>query len=126
MPVASDSSCFNTSIDVWQAKDSDVLVDGCLFEGNYANDKGGAINHEDKHISVLGSVFYNNSVGSESKEESEWCHARDSERLAPSSLRLRPRLAVSIPHQTTDVDNRVLLFDRMNIGARRDIIVNNK
>lgn len=59
--------------DAWQAKDSYVLVDGCLFEGNYANNKGGAIHHEDKRISVVGSVFYDNVAGSESVEDSESC-----------------------------------------------------
>ena len=107
MSIANESPCVNTSTDVWQAKDSDVLVDGCLFEGNYANNKGGAIHHEDKHISVIGSVFYNNVVGSESEEESEWCHACASERVARSLLGLCPGLADSIPHQTTDFDKRV-------------------
>ena len=108
MPVANDSSCFNTSTDVWQAKDSDVLVDGCLFEGNYANNKGGAIHHENKHISVIGSVFYNNSVGSESEEESEWCHVRATERVAPKFFGTLPS-----PHLTTDVHKLVSLFNPM-------------
>ena len=122
MPVANGSSCFNTSTDVWQAKDSDVLVDGCLFEGNYANNKGGAIHHENKHISVIGSVFYNNVVGSESEEESEWCHACASERVAPSLLGLA--LGWLIPYLTKqrisiNVYGSLLLFDPIMIPILR-------
>lgn len=56
---------------LWQARKSYVLVDGCLFEGNYAGNKGGAIHHQDGNISVLGSVFYDNVAGSENEHDSE-------------------------------------------------------
>ncbi|CAN0077212.1 unnamed protein product, partial [Laminaria digitata] len=45
------------------AGDSNALINGCLFEGNYANNKGGALHHEDQQISIIGSVFYNNEAG---------------------------------------------------------------
>lgn len=54
-----------------QAPNSHVMVDGCLFEGNYAGNKGGAIHHEEMNISVLGSVSYDNVAGSESVKDSE-------------------------------------------------------
>lgn len=54
-----------------QAKDSYVLVDGCLFEGNYAGDKRGAIHHDERNISVVGSVFNDNVAGSQNEKGSE-------------------------------------------------------
>lgn len=48
-----------------------MLIDGCLFEGGYANKKGGGISHEDGDMSVLGSVFYGNVAGGNNIEHGE-------------------------------------------------------
>lgn len=85
MPLTIESTARFALVDVlWQAKDSYVLVDGCLFEANYANHMGGAIHHDDTHISVVGSAFFNNVAGSENEEDSESCQARTTARDARS------------------------------------------
>ncbi|CBJ32402.1 adhesin-like protein [Ectocarpus siliculosus] len=57
---------------VWsgEAKDSTVLVEGCLFDTCYASKKGGGLIQESGQLSVVGSLFYNNTAGS-NNEESE-------------------------------------------------------
>ncbi|CAM9574874.1 unnamed protein product, partial [Ectocarpus sp. 12 AP-2014] len=52
------------------AKDSTVLVEGCLFDTCYASKKGGGLLQESGQLSVVGSLFYNNTAGS-NNEESE-------------------------------------------------------
>ena len=47
-----------------QAKRSNVSIDGCLFNGCYASQKGGGINQDVEKMSVMSSVFYNNVAGS--------------------------------------------------------------
>lgn len=50
---------------------SEVLVDGCLFEGCYAKKKGGGASQLNGNMSVLGSVFYGNVAGGENIENGE-------------------------------------------------------
>lgn len=60
----------NTSND-WQAKNSNVSVDGCLFEGCFAGNKGGGLSQDDGQLSVLSSVFYNNVALSDIEDDGE-------------------------------------------------------
>ncbi|CAB1104673.1 unnamed protein product [Ectocarpus sp. CCAP 1310/34] len=53
------------------AKDSTVLVEGCLFDTCYASKKGGGLLHESGQLSVVGSLFYNNSAGSDNQESKD-------------------------------------------------------
>lgn len=50
---------------------TDVLIDGCLFEGSYANRKGGGISQQHGDMSVVGSVFYGNVAGGNNIENGE-------------------------------------------------------
>lgn len=45
-----------------------MLVDGCLFERCYAKRKGGGASLKNGNMSVLDSVFYNNSAGGDNIE----------------------------------------------------------
>ena len=45
-----------------------MLVDGCLFEGGYAQKKGGGISQQNGNMSVSGSVFYGNGAGGRNVE----------------------------------------------------------
>lgn len=54
-----------------QVENTDVLIDGCLFEDCYASKKGGGMHQGVGQTSVLGSVFYNNSAGSDNIEDGE-------------------------------------------------------
>lgn len=59
--------------DGWQAEDSEVLIEGCLFKGCYASKKGGAVNQDEGQMSILGSVFYSNVAGTNNVAGSECC-----------------------------------------------------
>ncbi|CAN0082894.1 unnamed protein product, partial [Ectocarpus sp. 8 AP-2014] len=50
---------------------TDVLVDGCLFEKCFASKKGGGMHQWMGQISVLDSVFYNNTAGSANREDDD-------------------------------------------------------
>ncbi|CAM9462085.1 unnamed protein product, partial [Ectocarpus sp. 12 AP-2014] len=50
---------------------TDVLVDGCLFEKCFASKKGGGMHQWMGKISVLDSVFYNNTAGSANREDDD-------------------------------------------------------
>ncbi|CAN0356022.1 unnamed protein product, partial [Ectocarpus sp. 12 AP-2014] len=50
---------------------TDVLVDGCLFEKCFASKKGGGMHQGIGQISVLDSVFYNNTAGSANIEDDD-------------------------------------------------------
>lgn len=54
-----------------QAKDSTVLVEGCLFDTCYASKKGGGLLQESGQLSVVGTLFYNNTAGSNNVESGE-------------------------------------------------------
>ncbi|CBJ26637.1 adhesin-like protein [Ectocarpus siliculosus] len=53
------------------AEFTDVLVDGCLFEKCFASKKGGGMHQGIGQISVLDSVFYNNTAGSTNIEDDD-------------------------------------------------------
>ncbi len=76
--AVSDLNCFDLSgIDscvvcsLLQVENTDVLVDGCLFDSCYASKKGGGFHQEDGYISVVDSLFYNNVAGSTNEEAGE-------------------------------------------------------
>eukprot|EP00904_Undaria_pinnatifida_P010820 jgi/Undpi1/6869/HiC_scaffold_21.g09345.m1 len=50
---------------------SEVLIDSCLFEGGYAQNKGAGISHGNGNMSVLRSVFYNNTAGGNNIDSEE-------------------------------------------------------
>lgn len=54
-----------------QAENTDLMIDGCLFESNYASKNGGGLQHESGSVTVLGSVFYNSVAGSDDVEGGE-------------------------------------------------------
>lgn len=54
-----------------KSTDSDVLIDGCLFEACYANGEGGGMFHSTGSMSVVGSMFYNNTAGGDNAEDGE-------------------------------------------------------
>ena len=54
-----------------QAVDTDILIDGCLFEDSYASNEGGGLHHGTGQLSVLRSVFYNSSAGNGNIEDGE-------------------------------------------------------
>ena len=45
-----------------------MLIDGCLFDDCYASEKGGGFHLEGGQISVVNSLFYNNTAGSVNEE----------------------------------------------------------
>ncbi|CAN0448965.1 unnamed protein product, partial [Ectocarpus sp. 8 AP-2014] len=53
------------------AKDSTVLVEGCLFDTCYASKKGGGLLQESGQLSVVGSLFYNNTAGSDNQDSED-------------------------------------------------------
>lgn len=54
-----------------QAVDTAVLLDGCLFDKCYAGKEGGGLLHEFGRMSMVDSLFYNNTAGSENTEGGE-------------------------------------------------------
>ncbi|CAM9587167.1 unnamed protein product [Ectocarpus fasciculatus] len=53
------------------AKESTVLVEGCLFDTCYASKKGGGLLQESGQLTVVGTLFYNNTAGSDNVESEE-------------------------------------------------------
>ncbi|CBJ33129.1 asn/thr-rich large protein family protein [Ectocarpus siliculosus] len=53
------------------AKDSTVLVEGCLFDTCYASKKGGGLLQESGQLSVVGSLFFNNTAGSDNQDSED-------------------------------------------------------
>jgi len=62
-----------------QVVDSDVLIDGCLFDDCYASKKGGGFHQEDGRASIVNSLFCNNTAGSINLEKGE-----TGDRLSPT------------------------------------------
>ncbi|CBJ33130.1 polymorphic outer membrane protein [Ectocarpus siliculosus] len=58
---------------VWsgEAKDSTVLVEGCLFDTRYASKKGGGLLQKSGQLSVVGSLFYNKTAGSDNEDSKD-------------------------------------------------------
>lgn len=54
-----------------QVEFTNVLVDGCLFEKCYASKKGGGLHQGIGQMTVVDSLFYNNTAGSGNKEAGE-------------------------------------------------------
>ena len=61
-----------------QTEFSDLLVEGCLFDGGYANLKGGGVSQDNGYMTVLGSVFYDNVAGGNNLEHGESCQGHPS------------------------------------------------
>ena len=49
-----------------------MLLDGCLFDDNYASNKGGGVHMGNGSVSVVDSLFFNNLAGSDNVEDGEW------------------------------------------------------
>lgn len=64
-----NKECHRPSVS--QVLETDVLVDGCLFDDCYASKKGGGFHQEDGYVSILNSLFYNNTAGSGNEEFGE-------------------------------------------------------
>lgn len=54
-----------------QAEFTNILIDGCLFEKCYAAKKGGGMHQGIGQITVLDSLFFNNTAGSNNVEAGE-------------------------------------------------------
>lgn len=54
-----------------QTEFTNILIDGCLFEKCYASNKGGGMHQGVGQITVLDSVFFNNTAGSNNAEAGE-------------------------------------------------------
>lgn len=54
-----------------QAEFTNILIDGCLFEKCYSSKKGGGMHQGIGQITVLDSVFFNNTAGSNNKKAGE-------------------------------------------------------
>lgn len=52
-----------------QAEHTNILIDGCLFEANYASQKGGGMHQGVGQVSLVDSLFYDNVAGSENVED---------------------------------------------------------
>ena len=61
MPVPSLSQCDSTAL----------YLDGCLFDDNYANNKGGGVIIDEGQVSIVNSLFFNNLAGSDNVEFGE-------------------------------------------------------
>lgn len=51
--------------------DTAILVDGCLFDSCYAGSEGGGVYHVSGQMSVVDSIFYNNTAGSNNVDAGE-------------------------------------------------------
>lgn len=65
------ATCLDDVTDGRQALYTNILIDGCLFEDCYASRKGGGMHQGVGQTSVLGSVFYNSSAGSNNEKDGE-------------------------------------------------------
>lgn len=54
-----------------QVEFTNVLIDGCLFEKCYASKKGGGLHQGIGQMTVVDSLFYNNTAGSGNSEAGE-------------------------------------------------------
>ena len=54
-----------------QCEYSNLYINGCLFDDNYANKKGGGVHIGVGRVSVMDSLFSNNSAGSNNVENGE-------------------------------------------------------
>lgn len=48
-----------------------MLIEGCLFDDCYASEKGGGIHQDDGRLSIVNSLFFNNTAGSSNEEKGE-------------------------------------------------------
>lgn len=54
-----------------QCEHSNLFINGCLFDDNYANNKGGGVHIGVGRVSVVDSLFFNNFAGSKNVESGE-------------------------------------------------------
>jgi len=54
-----------------QCVHTNLSINGCLFDDNYANSKGGGVHIGVGRVSVVDSLFFNNSAGSHNAESGE-------------------------------------------------------
>lgn len=74
----------------FQARDTAVLIDGCLFEDCYAGKEAGGVFQDAGRMSVVGSLFYNNTAGSNNTDGGE--RAKIDGRSGPGESRRVPDL----------------------------------
>lgn len=56
---------------IGQANSTNMFIDGCTFEDNYASVSGGGVHQDIGHIYMNDSNFFSNTAGSNNEKDSE-------------------------------------------------------